>query len=281
LNTAAISTRLWRKAKAVIGATPALASLAAAKRAYLAAAAGICIAALTACQTAPPSAPAAAVAPDYSAAYAAAIANPGRSAEDRSTDTTRKPLDLLRFAKARPGMNAMDMAAGDGYTARLLALVAGPTGSVWAQIPMPRPRLETRMAAQPLANLSVNVRSFEDPYPADAPKLDLVTLVLSYHDIAYAPLDRSKMIRQLFAAIKPGGTMVLVDHAAKAGTGLQDAKTLHRIDEAQVVQDFTAAGFKLEEAGSFLRNPADPREKAFFDARELTTDKFALRFVRP
>ncbi|MGY8905522.1 MAG: class I SAM-dependent methyltransferase [Burkholderiales bacterium] len=212
--------------------------------------------------------------------YAAAIANPTRSDDDRDTDETRKPLTFLQFTKVRPGMQAMDIASGDGYTAKLLALVVGPTGTVWAQLDKPRPRLDNRLKAQPQANLRPYVRPVEDPYPADAPRLDLITLVLSYHDIAYQPVDRALMARNLFKALKRGGYFVVIDHSAKVGTGITDSKTLHRIDQATVVADFKAAGFKLDEESQFLRNPADPREQAFFDAK-ITTDKFALRFVKP
>jgi predicted methyltransferase len=73
---------------------------------------------------------------------------------------------------------------------------------------------------------------------------------------------------------------VLVDHAAKAGTGTADAKRLHRIDEQLVRQEVEAAGFVFEADGDFLRNTADPREQAFFDMKQ-PADRFALRFVRP
>ena len=116
--------------------------------------------------------------------------------------------------------------------------------------------------------------------PPDAPKLDLITIVNNYHDITYLPVDRAKMNQRLFAALKPGGHLVVVDHSAKAGTGVTAGKTLHRIDEAVVVTEMQQAGFVLEAEGTFLRNPADTRETSSGDAN-LPTDKFALRFVKP
>jgi predicted methyltransferase len=177
-------------------------------------------------------------------------------------------------------MNVLDVAAGGGYTMQLLALAVGPTGNVWAQTDKPRAGFEKRMAAHPQSNVHALVRGFEDPYPADAPRLDLITLVLNYHDIAYQPVDREKMDRKLFEALKPGGRLVLIDHAAKAGSGLQDTKTLHRIDQAVVQQEFERAGFVLQQQSDFLRNPGDAREQAFFDMK-TPTDRFALLFVRP
>jgi predicted methyltransferase len=40
---------------------------------------------------------------------------------------------------------------------------------------------------------------------------------------------------------------------------------LHRIDEATVVQEVTAAGFKLVSRSDLLRNPADDHTKKMFD----------------
>lgn len=212
--------------------------------------------------------------------YAAVVASPIRTDEDRHADERRKPVEFLRFTQVKPGMNVLDVAAGGGYTTQLLALAVGPTGNVWAQSDKPRAGFEKRMAAHPQSNVHALVRGFEDPYPADAPRLDLITFVLNYHDIAYQPVDREKMDRKLFEALKPGGHLVLIDHAAKAGSGLQDTKTLHRIDQAVVQQEFERAGFVLQQQSDFLRNPGDPREQAFFDMK-TPTDRFALLFVRP
>ena len=126
----------------------------------------------------------------------------------------------------------------------------------------------------------VVARPFEDPVPDEARDLDLVTLVQNYHDIANLPVDRVRMNQRIYAALKPGGHFVVVDHAARAGTGTADTRTLHRIDEAVVRSEVQQAGFVLEAEGAFLRNPADPRDKTSGDS-PFFTDKFALRFVKP
>lgn len=233
--------------------------------------------ALGGCASAPSSPASDAPHPDY----AAVVADPIRAADDRLADERRKPVELLRFTQVQRGMNVMDVAAGGGYTTQLLALAVGPSGTVWAQTSKIRPGLEKRLAAHPQANIHVLVRGFEDPYPSDAPRLDLITFVLNYHDIAYDDaVDRDRMNRALFDALKPGGHLVLIDHAAQPGSGLRDTRTLHRIDQALVQQEFERAGFVLQQESDFLRNPVDPRQQAFFDMK-TPTDRFALRFVRP
>ncbi|MEP6998374.1 MAG: hypothetical protein ABI900_12045, partial [Betaproteobacteria bacterium] len=184
------------------------------------------------------------------------------------------------FTQVRPGMRVLDVSAGGGYTSQLLALAVGPTGVVFAQAPQPGAALSKRLADHPQQNLVVVARPFEDPVPEQAPRLDLITLVLNYHDISYLPVDRAKMNGRLFAALKPGGRYVIIDHSGRSGTGISEGKTLHRIDEAIVLTEVRKAGFILDAESDFLRNPADPREQTSTGS-PIPTDKFALRFVKP
>src|SRR5438270_11197398 len=165
-------------------------------------------------------------------------------------------------------MHVLDMVAGAGYTSQILALAVGPSGKVWAQTPKPGAALTERMAAHPQANLVVATRPFEDPVPPEAVPLDLVTLILNYHDISYLPVDRDAMNRKVFAALKPGGKYVIVDHSALPGTGISAGKTLHRIDEAFLVAEVKRAGFVLDGEGDFMRNPTDKRDVSSNDVKE-------------
>jgi len=243
-------------------------------RAAVALLAASALLALGACSTSPP---AAQVAAD---AARAVVANPIRTDQDRRMDAARHPAEFLPFAGVRPGMQVLDVSAGGGYTSQLLALAVGPGGMVYAQREQPGAALTKRLDDHPQANLVVVIRPFEDPVPPQAPKLDLVTLVLNYHDISYLPVDRAKMNQRLFAALKPGGRYVIVDHSAKAGADISSGKTLHRIDEAIVLREVQQAGFVLDGQGDFLRDPADTREASSGDAK-IPTDKFVLRFVKP
>jgi predicted methyltransferase len=230
---------------------------------------------LVACATAPAEDPRAAA-----DRYSAVIASPVRTDQDRRMDASRHPAEFLPFTQVKPGMQVLDVSTGGGYTTQLLALAVGPTGKVWAQAQQPGATVTKRLADHPQPNIVLVARSFEDPVPDNIPKLDLITIVLNYHDISYLPVDRAKMNQRLFAALKPGGHLVIVDHSARAGTGTADGKTLHRIDEAVVLAEEKQAGFVLEAEGDFLRNPADTRTESSNEPK-VPTDKFALRFVKP
>jgi predicted methyltransferase len=216
--------------------------------------------------------------PSVQSSYQAAVANPARTEADRATDAKRKPAVFLAFAQVRPGMKAFDVAAGGGTTAALLAAAVGPSGSVWAQTPKPSPKVDARLGTLP--NLHAVVAPFDDPVPKGTPPLDLITINMSYHDIVNTPTDRAAMNKHLYDALKPGGHLVIIDNSAKNGSGLSATKTLHRIDEAAVVDEVTKAGFAVEAKSDYLRAPSDPREKPFWEMKGTPDDKFAIRFVK-
>ncbi|MDB5823838.1 MAG: hypothetical protein JWR21_2542 [Herminiimonas sp.] len=218
--------------------------------------------------------------PSSNATYQDIASSPVRTEADRAADARRKPTEFLSFVQPRPGMNVIDVDAGGGYTTQLLALAVGPSGKVYAQVDQRRPNLEKRLADHPQPNIIPTVRPFQDPVPPGTPPLDLATLILNYHDIANMPVDRLQMNRHLFDALKPGGHLVIVDHAARPGSGTADSSTLHRIDEASVISEVQQAGFRLQQRGEFYSNPSDRRDRPSSD-REQQSDKFALKFVKP
>jgi predicted methyltransferase len=208
------------------------------------------------------------------------VGNPERSAADRTNDARRDPVEMLSFIGVRAGMQVLDVSAGGGYTTELLARAVGPQGVVYAQTPKPSPRLIERLKSPALKNVVLVQRKFDDPVPPEAKGLDLVTLMFNYHDFGHFGVDRASLNRALFAALKRGGRYVVADHAGRPGTGISESGTLHRVEETLVRQEVEAAGFRLAEEGTFLRNPADPRDRETPDPPQ-PKDEFVLKFVRP
>ncbi|MEO8925350.1 MAG: hypothetical protein ABI330_21450 [Caldimonas sp.] len=247
----------------------------------------------------------------------AIVASPDRSAADRTNDRRRKPAEMLAFIGIRPGMVALDVSAGGGYTTELLARSVGPSGRVYGQS-APRavrsgptepegasaPGAAPAMAAAPApvasgprpsrvalaerarnpnaSNIVAVVQPFENPAPAEVASngLDLVTLMFNYHDLGWMGVDRTRMNRAIFAALKPGGMYVIADHAGRPGTGISESGTLHRVEESFVRSEVESAGFRLRESGSFLRNPNDPRDRNTPEPAQ-PKDEFVLKFVKP
>jgi len=94
-------------------------------------------------------------------------------------------------------------------------------------------------------------------------------------------IDADGFLKQLHTALKPGGRPLIVDHAAKAGSGKAPAQSLHRIDEAFAKQDITNHGFELEKTWDGYRNSADDLTKMVFDpAIRGKTDRFTHLYRR-
>jgi predicted methyltransferase len=213
-----------------------------------------------------------------------------RDPEDKKLDGGRHPGELLAFLGLRHGARVAELGAGGGYTAELMARAVGPGGRVWADNNafvmkfVEKPWVE-RLKKPVMKNVVRVDRELDAPLPPDAKNLDAVVIVLFYHDAAWMGVDRDKMNKAVFAALRPGGEYVIVDHSAPEGSGTQDAKTTHRIDELFVVREVERAGFHLSGYADFLRNPADTRDWNA-SAREAgerrgTSDRFVLKFTRP
>jgi predicted methyltransferase len=137
-----------------------------------------------------------------------------------------------------------------------------------------------RSAGIKAAPIAAVVRPFEDPVPPELADFDLVTLMFNYHDLGHLGVDRAAMNRAVFQALKRGGFYVIADHSGRPGTGISEAGTLHRVEEAFLRKEVEAAGFKLAAEGNFLRNANDPRDKNTPDPPQ-PKDEFVLKFVKP
>jgi predicted methyltransferase len=216
--------------------------------------------------------------------YAAIIAAPDRADSDRQTDKRRDPVKLLSFTGVKTGMTVLDMGAGGGYSTELMARAVGPTGKVYAQdhetAARAKERFEARMKTDAMKNVTALDRPFDDPVPDDVSKLDLITFFFFYHDTTYMAVDRAAMNKKLFAALKPGGMLIIADHSAQPGAGTTVGKTLHRIEQNTLETEVLAAGFQLIASGEFLRHPEDTREEKIFGAK-VPIDEFVLQFRKP
>jgi predicted methyltransferase len=217
--------------------------------------------------------------------YAALIAAPDRSDADRQADKRRDPIPLLAFTGVRPGMKVLDMGAGGGYSTELFARAVAPGGIVCGQNPndlleKPKTTFETRLNTTATKNVVADIRPFDDPVPPNVRDLDLITFLFFYHDTTYMNVDRAEMDRKLFAALKPGGLLIVADHSALPGQGISVGKTLHRIEESTLRQEIDAAGFRLIAEGNFWRSPEDTHD---FPSYRLTVpvDNFVLKFQKP
>ena len=211
--------------------------------------------------------------------YAAVLAQADRSDADRQTDKRRDALKLLTFIGPKSGWSVLDMGADAGYSTELLARAVGAGGKVFGQNDKANEKFEARRASPGMANAVAWIHPYNDP-AADLPPVDLITFLFAYHDTTFMGVDRAQMNKALFAALKPGGILVIADHSARPEDGANVGKLYHRIAEATVRAELEAAGFKFVESADFLRNPDDPRTAIVFRS-PIKVDEFVLKFEKP
>lgn len=221
-------------------------------------------------------------------AYEKALASDRRPAEDRARDAVRRLPQLLAFFGVQTGQHVADLMSSRGYFAGALAEVVGDSGVVYAHN---SPKLlarykgsspiTKRIADGGLTNVHEVVSELE-ALPFQPASLDRVFSFMFYHDTVWVGTDRAAMNRSVFAALKPGGIFGVVDHHATPGAGTSVAETHHRIERSVVVDEVTAAGFRLSDESLVLENPDDPLDVLVFDKTVRDrTHKFALAFRKP
>jgi predicted methyltransferase len=201
-------------------------------------------------------------------------------------DPAWKVPEVIAFIGLKKGDKVADIIGG--RLTGSLAEAVGPSGKVYAvetaEIVKGHPQVMERMKA--LAAKSPNVVPSDEPIATPLPSgLDAVFIRQNYHDLYdkfMGPADVPAFNKAVFAALKPGGVYVILDHTAAAGSGISATDTLHRIDPARVKADVLAAGFKFDGSSSILANPSDDHSKGVFDpAVRGHTDQFLYRFKKP
>ena len=216
-----------------------------------------------------------------------AIADPSRPKADVTADAIRDPADTLAFSGVKPGMTVAELFPGGGYFTRMISDIVGPKGKIiaienagWKGAGKADQEM---IASLPTKNVELQINPFGQMQIAQP--VDLFWITQNYHDLKiakYGAVDLAAFNKQVFAALKPGGVYLVIDHQANPGTTLAQIADLHRVEKAEVIREVEAAGFKLAGEGKFLNHPGDDHTKTIFDkAIQGKTDQYALKFVKP
>ncbi|MET0983942.1 MAG: methyltransferase [Steroidobacteraceae bacterium] len=242
----------------------------------------------------------------------AAVASPSRPDIDRQRDADRKPADVIAFSGLKPGDKVADFMPGRGYFTRIFCPLVGDAGHVYAiSVPRNPPPMPSVVDAPPTGCTNVTAitlqqrkqpapelwSSSDDPgavyeYWSFSPPaetfatpepLDVIWTSENYHDLhnkAFGSPNLQLVNRAFLNALKPGGVLIIEDHAAAAGSGARDTQTLHRIDAELVKREVTTAGFQYVGASEVLRHSNDPHTVKAHEMHDQT-DRFVLKFRKP
>lgn len=227
---------------------------------------------------------------DVKASVAAVSA---RSEANVMLDESRKPAELLSFLGLEKDMRVLDMFGANRYWAEIMAPAVGPEGLVVVWQPSQFLDGERRAVFAEFAGRQKNVILINSPFEASvlgSSAYDFALMNLDYHDIYWENAERKiprmdpdTWLKALYVAMKPGGIVGIVDHAAAPGGDTREVvDKLHRIDPAVVKADFERAGFVFEGSSDLLKNSADDYSlNVFHEGIRGKTDRFAFKFRKP
>ncbi len=153
-----------------------------------------------------------------------------------------QPRRVLEALRLKPGDVVADLGAGSGYFTFRLARAVGDRGRVYAVDLQPEmlAAIRSRALREHVANVEPIASTATDPkLPAN--RLDLVLMVDVYHELAY-PYEVMAKVRD---ALKSGGRIALVEFRKEDPAVM--IKEVHKMSEAQILRELSAAGFTLVE----------------------------------
>ena len=217
-----------------------------------------------------------------------AVYQSSRFNDDYEKDVYRRPVDVLKFIKLKPDMEILDLFGGGGYYSELFNYIVGEHGRVYLQntswyLNYSREELDKRLSGNRLINVTRLDSEFSDLKLPE--NMDVIFMGLSMHDlfVKRKPPKISavpdSILSQIDKSLKPGGILIIIDHAARVNSGIDDTTKLHRIDEKWLQKVLEARGYRLIDTLDVLKNSDDDHSlKIWKDKVHHHTDRFIHKY---
>lgn len=210
------------------------------------------------------------VAPLAAAPIDTILAGPQRSAANKARDAYRHPAQTLAFFGIKPTMTVVEISPSGGWYTEILAPYLNATGTYYAAHNNPAASeraaagvktFKDKLAANPAQYGKAKVTAFGkgafDIAPAGSADAVLsFRNVHNWYSAGYAP----DAFKAFFAALKPGGTLGIVEHRLpenRPDAAMQDSGYMK---VSYVKAQAAAAGFKFVGASEVNANPKDARD---------------------
>jgi predicted methyltransferase len=211
-------------------------------------------------------------APAATAALDAALAGDWRSAANRARDQFRHPRETLGFFGVRADQTVIEIWPGGGWYAEVLAPMLRANGHYIGVMPASagsegtkrnNDKLRARFAERPeLFDKGQLIEA--DPAAPVLGAPNSANVVLTFRNVHnWVMADRqAAMFKAMFTVLKPGGTLGVVDHRARADQPAAEMKSSGYLPEAYVIKLAEDAGFVLEDKSEVNANPRDTKDYA-------------------
>lgn len=207
----------------------------------------------------------------------AALAGEHRSAENKARDVYRKPREVLEFVGLRRDMTVVEMSPGAGWYTEILGPVLADQGRLYAaqfalnDVPTYQRRLLgsflTKLATTPDLYKSTVITHFSPPYALEIAPRGSADLVLTFRNLHNWAAENEAGVswsnvafKAMYDALKPGGTLGIVDHRWPDPKTENPADRNGYISEERTIRLAEAAGFKFAARSEVLRNPKDTHD---------------------
>jgi predicted methyltransferase len=201
-----------------------------------------------------------------------AVAGSWRSADAKSRDVYRHPVEALSFWGLAPGMTILELQPGGGWWTEILAPYAkankGEFYATAADIADPkisegarkgRADFEAKYADAATYGKVNLVNWGPNAAPLPANKFDFVLAARVFHGWMNGNSQDANLAK-IFSAIKPGGTLAVEQH--RGNPGAPPVKDGY-VTEQAVIDAATKAGFKFEGKSEINANPKDTKDHPF------------------
>lgn len=234
------------------------------------------------------------------AATKAATRTPANVARDRY----RHPAQTLAFFGVKPTDTVVEIWPSSGWYTEILAPYLAARGTLYAAGPSEKglAAVKAKQVAAPAAYRTVKYATFPSADAAarvPAGSADVVLTFRNVHNWRFGPTDQTQgAFDQMFAMLKPGGTLGLVEHhLPENAVGIEEAKSGY-MKRSTVIAYATRAGFRLAGESAVNANPKDthdypkgvwtlPPSYTEGDANRARyaaigeSDRMTLKFVKP
>ena len=197
---------------------------------------------------------------------------PGRAAE-LERDEYSKPAEVYDFVGIDEGDTVIDIAAGGGYNAYLLAERVGPSGKVIAT-EGDNDGLAARLERGDMSD-ATNVEIVDSLSALADASVDSVVVIRWYHMLP----DPPAFVAELNRIMTPGGTVGVVEVRLDQDEGHD--MTSHRVGEQTVIADFEGGGFAFDGESDILRRDDDDYTLYWGPhGKRYVTDRMLLKFSK-
>ena len=236
---------------------------------------------------------------------AAAVAAPTRTPANLARDAYRHPAQTLAFFGVKPGDTVVELWPGGGWYTEILApLTKAGGGTLYVAAPWEKGLNRVKAKQAESADVYGAVKLAEFPNAGTNPKVpdgsaDVVLTFRNVHNWRFDGTDNTAAaFKQIFAMLKPGGTLGVVDHRLNEKDDAAKEEKSGYMKESSIIAFAEAAGFKLAARSEINANPRDTKdyEKGVWTLPPVLTegdkdraryvaigesDRMTLKFVKP